>query len=174
MKTVKLENNLVILRKLSLEDVQDFYEYVSDKKTTDNLDWEIDTIKQSTLILEAIIRNYDIETMPHWGIVEKNTNKLIGRCSVSKFYTNDSTVEIGYSISSKFWSRGYMTNALDLAVKYIFSLGINRVEAMVIERNISSKKVLEKCGFQKEGLLLKRLRIKNNYHNAEIWSKLNG
>ena len=47
-----------------------------------------------------------------------------------------------------------MTEAMSAILDYGFNeLGLNRIDAVMIPENIASKKLLEKVGFQKEGLL---------------------
>jgi ribosomal-protein-alanine N-acetyltransferase len=70
--------------------------------------------------------------------------------------------EIGYWIGSPFWGKGIASKALMLATNYAFgTLGFERLFAGVFEGNEASKRVLEKCGFQLEGISKKAV-FKNN------------
>lgn len=56
--------------------------------------------------------------------------------------------------------RGYATMAMGLLVPFAFgTLGLHRIEANVMPRNRRSLRVLEKCGFECEGLSRRYLRI---------------
>lgn len=170
-KTIQTER--LTLRKVTMEDISDFHEYASDTIMTEYLDWESNSIEKSESYIRYIMSLYKNSYLPHWVIIVNETNKLIGRCSVSKYYQNDKTVEIGYSIASKYWAKGYMTECVNAVTDYIFSEKIIRVEAMTLKSNFASRKVLKKCGFEKEGTLKKRLVIKGKSYDAEMWSKIN-
>ncbi len=67
---------------------------------------------------------------------------------------------VGYSTDSAAQNKGYMTEALETGVKFIFNtVGLHRIEANIMPRNISSLKVVEKLGFQNEGLSPNYLKI---------------
>ncbi len=66
----------------------------------------------------------------------------------------------GYSTDSTMQNKGYMTEALEAGVNFIFkTVGLHRIEANIMPRNISSLKVVEKLGFQNEGLSPMYLKI---------------
>jgi RimJ/RimL family protein N-acetyltransferase len=88
------------------------------------------------------------------------------------------SAEIGYWIGQPFWGKGITTSAVKLAVKYAFeTLNLNRVYAGVFEGNEASKKVLEKCGFQLEGIsrkaVYKNKRMLDEYRYGIVKSNNN-
>lgn len=67
---------------------------------------------------------------------------------------------LGYMLDEGCVNRGYMTMAVKLAVEFAFGqLGLHRIEANVMPRNLPSRRVLEKCGFENEGLSKAYLNI---------------
>lgn len=64
------------------------------------------------------------------------------------------SAEVGYWIGAAHWGRGIATNALRRLCRYAFEgLALQRVFATPIARNPSSCRVLEKAGFEREGLM---------------------
>ncbi|MDY0019502.1 MAG: GNAT family protein [Anaerolineae bacterium] len=64
------------------------------------------------------------------------------------------TAEMGYWLAEPFWGRGIMVQAVTVVVAYAFTtLGLNRVYAEPYTSNPASARVLEKAGFQLEGIL---------------------
>src|SRR5215208_2564007 len=62
--------------------------------------------------------------------------------------------EVGYALSTAFQSRGLMTDALEMLIDDLFhNTLLERVEARCATENVASQRVLEKTGFQREGLL---------------------
>ena len=56
------------------------------------------------------------------------------------------TMEVGYVIHPEYHNRGYMTVALSLAIKELFSKGYEEVICGAFEGNDASMRVMEKCG----------------------------
>lgn len=62
----------------------------------------------------------------------------------------------GYWIDEEYWGRGIMTAAVRSVSKYALShFGLVRLEAPVFAWNPASMRVLEKAGFEREGILRK-------------------
>ena len=81
---------------------------------------------------------------------------------------------LGYALDRDWLHRGYMTGAVALAVDYAFRcLGLHRIEANVMPRNRASLGVLEKNGFQKEGLARAYLNINGVWEDHIHMVKLN-
>ena len=67
---------------------------------------------------------------------------------------------LGYKLDHRYLNQGYMTEALDKAIKVIFSeYGLHRIEANIMPRNQASLALTEKLGFYNEGLAKKYLQI---------------
>ena len=72
------------------------------------------------------------------------------------------TAELGYYISEEYWGNGIMTEAVKQICDYVFrNSDIIRIYAEPFSYNTASCRVLEKAGFQFEGLL-RQNAIKNN------------
>ena len=62
--------------------------------------------------------------------------------------------EIGYGISEEHQCRGFATEAVKAVMAWAFqNPNVTAVEAETNDKNISSKKVLEKCGFIFNGII---------------------
>jgi len=67
---------------------------------------------------------------------------------------------LGYKIDEHQLNQGLMTEAVRAAVEYAFGeLRLHRIEANIMPRNQRSRRVVEKLGFQEEGLARKYLKI---------------
>lgn len=59
--------------------------------------------------------------------------------------------EVGYHIGKEYTQNGYATEALEAFLNDIMPRkGLDKVYGICVSENIASKKVMEKCGFQKE------------------------
>ena len=63
------------------------------------------------------------------------------------------SAEFGYWLGEPYWGRGIMTEAVKRVVPYAMSrFGLIRLESPVFEWNPASMRVLERCGFVREGV----------------------
>lgn len=78
------------------------------------------------------------------------------------------TAEIGYFLGEPYWNKGIMTVAVNLVTEYGFrELGFARIHTGVYEFNPASQRVLEKCGYTKEGIF-----SKNVFREDRLWDEV--
>lgn len=78
------------------------------------------------------------------------------------------SAELGYFLGEPYWNKGIMTQAVNLICKYGFdTLDIIRIHSGIFEFNIASQRVLEKCGFTKEGIFKNAI-----YKNGKICDEI--
>jgi RimJ/RimL family protein N-acetyltransferase len=71
------------------------------------------------------------------------------------------SVEMGYWVGEPFWGRGIASRAVLASSEWAFdSYNVIRIFATVFTHNSASMRVLEKAGFEREGIL-RRSAIKN-------------
>ena len=67
--------------------------------------------------------------------------------------------EIGYWLGTKYWGKGYATEAVRALIDHAFTdLELEALQAGARVTNPASRRVLEKCGFQWTGVGLYRIR----------------
>lgn len=82
----------------------------------------------------------------YWMIFEKKSNDFIGWV-VLKPLDQTQEIEIGYRLLEEHWGKGFATEAASLIINYGFNtLNMDKISAVVLEKNLGSRKVLEKLG----------------------------
>ncbi|WP_432409551.1 GNAT family N-acetyltransferase [Wukongibacter sp. M2B1] len=83
-----------------------------------------------------------------YAVILKETNEIIGACGYN--YTQDGNeVELIYHFSKQYWGKGYATEAGKACIEYAReNLHIDKIIASVDPKHYSSRKVLEKLGFE--------------------------
>lgn len=80
---------------------------------------------------------------------------------------------LGYSVDQQFANRGVITRHLQQVMQYAFGdLGLHRLEANILPHNAASRRVLEKCGFEKIGYSPKYLQIQGVWQDHELYMAL--
>jgi ribosomal-protein-alanine N-acetyltransferase len=84
------------------------------------------------------------------------------------------SAEIGYFIGEPYWHKGIATTAVNLITEYGFKdLDIVRIHTGIFEYNKASQRVLEKCGFKKEGVFQKSVFKQDKLWNEIRFAKIN-
>lgn len=72
------------------------------------------------------------------------------------------------------WGKGYAREALLEAIDYMFKeRNIHRIQANILESNVQSLRMHEKCGYKIEGLMRESVFKNGKYQNQYILSILN-
>ncbi|MCO6048559.1 GNAT family N-acetyltransferase [Mesorhizobium sp. RP14(2022)] len=109
-------------------------------------------------------------------IFDRKAGHLIGGITLGNIRHGVSqSAHIGYWVGERFAGQGFMVDAVRLVAQYSFErLRLHRLEAACIPTNNRSARVLEKAGFQREGLLRSFLRINGAWHDHILFSLIAG
>lgn len=169
-----LETQRLILRYMKIEDKHDIFVNISHDK--DVLKYFIDKYleKEEESRLDKTI-DFCLKNERYlFAIVLKETNETIGmilQCSTPTEMFN--TTEVGYAIGKKHWNKGYTSEALDIFIDFLFSLGIHKVTASCFLENIASKRVMEKCEMMYEGIKKDEVYYHDKYNDLMYYYLIN-
>lgn len=156
--TVRIETERLILRKITMEDVEAAYRnWESDDKTTEFLRWPTArSIDQVIYVTQQWVDSYADPAFYQWVIVPKDMNEPIGTISVVDMDERTDKVHIGYCIGSRWWCMGYTSEAFAAIIPFLFDqVKVQRIEAQHDPDNPGSGAVMRKCGLKYEGTLRK-------------------
>jgi ribosomal-protein-alanine N-acetyltransferase len=108
-----------------------------------------------------------------YSIIELKSNKIIGSCGFNYIDFNNAKAEIGYDLNKTFWGQGFAKEAITCLLQYAFNdLRLNRIEAKIEPRNMSSIKLIERLDFTYEGTLRQTEKSKNKFIDLSMYSIL--
>ncbi len=86
----------------------------------------------------------------------------IGGCGLDP-HGDDNAIEIGYWLGVSYWGRGFATEAVRAVIDHAFGeLAHDTLQAGARVSNPASRRVLEKCAFQRTGVRPTRIRAINS------------
>ncbi len=164
----------IILRRISIDDIDDMYEYSSDGNVTKYLTWSPHPDKEYTHeYINYLQSRYRTGDFYDWGIILRSENKMIGTCGFTRFDYVNNSAEIGYVLNSAYHGKGIAAEASAKVVEFGFKrLGLNRIECKYIIGNDASRRVMEKNGMTFEGVRREGMLIKGKYRDIGICSLL--
>jgi RimJ/RimL family protein N-acetyltransferase len=109
----------------------------------------------------------------HWAIRNAD-DALIGGCGFDGFQVEKShRGEVGYWLAKPLWGQGIMTAVVQRVSHHAFeNFGLVKITAHVFLHNPASARVLEKCGFQQEGLLRRHFVKDAKFIDARLFALL--
>lgn len=153
--TQMIRTKRLILRRFCETDVRAIYNnYGSDAEVQKYIMWvPCDTLEKTKQFVQNHLESYGSQLDFYgWGIEWEG--EIVG--SIGAFNVDDDvcSCELGYSLGSKFWRKGIVTESAKAVMEYLFQeVGMNRIYASHHEENIGSGKVLKKIGMKYEGTL---------------------
>ncbi len=151
---MKLETDRLILRELTLNDVDALHEILSDPVSMQHYPQPFTREKTEGWITWNQ-KNYVTYGFGLWAVLLKENNQFIGDCGITMQHINGNLEpEIGYHIHRAHTGRGYATEAAQACRNYAFDvLGLNKVFSYMKYTNLASQKVAQKNGMRLLGEL---------------------
>ena len=151
----------------------EIYNFLPDWKSTkeQRVDWVTNyEIPANKVFLDAAVNTSNIDG--HFlklGVFIKETDEFIGWCCTGiKDELPSPNREVMYAISSEYQKKGYATKASKGLINYLFTnTNLDVINAVALINNVSSNKVIEKCGFT----YLSQQTIENELYNHYILNK---
>lgn len=89
-----------------------------------------------------------------FAVVEKTTGRLIGNGGVRSGADTPQQAELGCELHPDVWGQGYGREIVATLVQFAFAeLKLHRLWAECLSENTGAWKIVEKCGFRREGHL---------------------
>lgn len=147
----------LLLRKPLIEDAHEiFRNYGQDAGVTRFLTWRThQRVEDAFEVLLSRLAHWEQGTDFSWSITPAgNSGRVMGMISLMPEIAHPWRCRLGYVLGREWWNQGLMTEAVRATSEVAFSHpGVLRLWAWTDEDNYPSMRVLEKCGFQREGIL---------------------
>jgi ribosomal-protein-alanine N-acetyltransferase len=169
-----LESDCIRLRGIREDDIDDLFILFSNPDVIRYLSRGAMTDRQEAVdyaknILEGFIKR----DLLNWIVADLASDRMIGTTSLYEINTQHARAGLGYVLMPEFWGQGLASEAATLAISFGFlELGLHRIEADTEPNNWRSNKVLERLGFQREGLLRERFNHPDGIQDSLIFGLL--
>lgn len=160
----KLVGKNIYLSPMSMEDAEQFAEWMNDFDTTDYIgqSHKIITIEKEKEFLEK-----HQEEEAFFSIISLKDNQLIGNISLNRIDHLHRVATLGIFIGEKEGrNKGYGTEAIRMLLEYGFRyLNLNNIKLDVFEWNERAMACYKKCGFKEYGRRRKCQFLNGKYYD---------
>ncbi len=155
LRNTVFENDVVKLRRVTLNDKENFSKIAYDKETWEHFVSTIDIERDLDNFIEEAIRDTLTGSRIVFAIIDRATGKIAGSTAYGNFVANERRLEIGWSwLGAEY--RGTKINRATklLLLDYAFErLLCERVEFKTDVLNLRARRGLESIGAKEEGTL---------------------
>ncbi len=148
-----IETERLLLRKPTIRDAETIFErYASDPVVTRYMSWPTHRAVEDTRAFLAW-SEADWEMWPAGSYLifsRAAMDVLLGGTGLT--FRTPFIAATGYVLAQDAWGQGFATEALQAMVALAETTGVRRLEAVCHAEHRASARVMEKCGFESEGL----------------------
>jgi ribosomal-protein-alanine N-acetyltransferase len=165
----------VKLRQIQDKDAAHYQQYMTSKEVTEFLTSDnIPTTHDHAL---ADVRYwgglFPSKRSFYWGIAVVGSDELIGTVGFNLWNRGHNRAEVSYDLAPAFWGHGVMFQSMQKILSFADAvLKVVRIQATVVTDNQRSIKLLERCGFEREGILRKYEIIHGQYADYYMYSRI--
>lgn len=171
-KTIETER--LLIQKLDSETMNQIFELNDDDEIKKILGIRtVEDFDRQKKIHQQGYQSYN-RKMLNFQIVEKQSSAIIGNCGFHTWNPQHHRAEIGYALNAdEFKNKGFMKEAVEKVLEFGFEeMQLNRIEALIDENNIPSKKLLDYFGFTREGNLRGHYLVDGIFEDSVLYSLL--
>ncbi|MEV6348920.1 GNAT family protein [Actinoplanes sp. NPDC051851] len=164
----------LVLRRFRASDASVLSEYRSDPDVARYQSWEAPYPVEKAVVA---VRNFAASSPDKAGwfqyaVEHAEERVLIGDVAV-RLHENLQQAEIGFTLAAAYQKKGFASEAVGAVLDRLFRLqGLHKVTGECDARNVRSAGLMERLGFQREGLLRQQTFIKGEWTDDLLYGLL--
>mgnify|MGYP000872208773 FL=1 len=160
------------LRPIALSDVHAWYEYLSMPHVVEHTSWNLTSV-ESLVPLVHWYNSDDPESAIRFAVRETTSNRLIGTVGFHTVSVAHRTAELAYDLHPAYWGRGLASACCRAATAWGFAeQHYVRIQAMALDSNAASIRVLERCQFTVEGKLCSCRMVRGEPRDFWLYARI--
>lgn len=161
----RIVSKRILLRRIQVGDTLPFYEFLRDEDNVRYMFYseEQRTLEGAKMLVDETIASYDTpDPACSFAIADFARGDYLGHIGAQAFQ-NTSDMEIFYTLLPQYRGQGYVTEALEAFLDYLFADGTMRVVAIIMPENVSSRRVINRFGAECAGEIVVHGKIALRY-----------
>lgn len=175
MKKLQLETERLIIRNLQTTDLENFHFYRSNPEITKFQSFDVMTLNNAEKFI-ASQKDKSFGKPGEWvqyAIENKVTKEIIGDCAIKLDEDDIRIAEIGITLSYTEQKKGFAKETMNAILQFLFSReDFHRVVEIVDAENVNSIRLLENCGFKREGHFIANIFFKGKWGSEYQYAML--
>ena len=160
----------VVLRPIESTDLPVWLEYLNRPEVFEHTSWNGPRLED----LAPYVWSPEVRApanLLRLAIASRSCNELVGTIGFHTVHPLHRSAELTYDLAPMHWGQGIATHLCRLVVKWAHEhANVLRIQATVLESNARSAGVLERVGFEREGLLRSYRLVRGTPGNFYMYS----
>lgn len=160
------------LRNIRHSDIPQWYAYLSKPHVIQHTSWNLTGADDLLPQFDSYLSD-EPNSPIRLAIVRKTDDLLIGTVGFHTISGLNRSAELAYDLAPEYWGQRIAQVTSEVLCNWGFNeFALNRIQATVLETNISSRKVLERTGFRQEGYLHAFRMVRGKPGNFWMYARL--
>lgn len=170
---MQIKTDRLFLQAITPNDIQTLFESKAREEIMDALGCNEEGYVRYHQMFEKGMETFRISQLI-FLLRNKMNNEIIGECGFHTWNSAHRRSEIYYAMLKEDEKRkGYMSEALPSLIRYGFEhMNLHRIEALIDDANAPSKRLLEKNGFTREGVVREDYNVDGKNEDSICYSLL--
>ena len=174
---IRFTNDMLMLRPYKVTDIEPCFNAIRES-INELLPWmwwchNTYSINDTQIWVESRPDAWQNATEYSFAIIDSKDGSFLGGCGLSNINRTDRCVNLGYWVRTSRSGHGLAPAAALGVARFAFKeLELNRVEIVIATENKASMRVAEKIGALREGILRKRIVVRDTVYDAFLFSLL--
>jgi len=167
-----LDHPDVLLRPIEEADLLPWAAYLQKPQVYEHTSWNLQDVAELRPFLwrEQL---HSADSLFRLAIAYRSDGRLIGTAGFHTVSALNRSAELAYDLAPEAWGKGIASQTARALTAWAHqTANILRVQATVLESNSRSARVLDRCGFQREGLLRSYRHVRGRPGDFWIYAKL--
>lgn len=155
----QLETARLILRLWQQADLEHLARVLADPAVMESLRKSPYSPQKSQETFEYILQHWERHGYGPWATFEKASGQYVGHIGLEYMedWPFEHKTEVGFVVGSEFWNKGYATEAAQASLQHGFDVvELPRIISTTFEDHRASRRVMEKCGMEFQGVIRRR------------------
>ena len=169
-----LRTKRLLLREITAADAAAVFQFRSDPEVQRYNDGVMTGVQEAVDLIASLADGYRRQTMLEWGVtLHEDQDTVMGIMGYANWSREHRRAEIGYCLRRDHWRRGIAEEALRVIITFGFEeMQLNRIHACCWVENVASIRLIEKLGFQREGVLRDEYWQDGAFHDEALYALL--
>lgn len=167
-----LEGGYLRLRPMEHADIAAWYAYLNLPHVLEHTSWN----PASSEELRSLVDEYNSDSASSklcFAIESVRESRLVGAIGFHSVSPIHRSAEIAFNLNPEYWGRGIATRCCNAVADWGFSdRGYVRIQAAALDTNLASLRVIEKCGFVREGKLRSFRLVRGQPRDFWVYSRI--
>jgi len=118
--------------------------------------WDVPEVDDPDLVAQIVASQVDAMANGrgiYWAMRTLAGREFVGSCDLSEIDRWNRRAEVGFMLGREAWGQGYALEAMQTVIAFAAGAGLRKLAARTHLGNRRSEALLQKLGFEEEGLL---------------------